>query len=283
MRNRARRYAGAAASVVLLSMSLPALAHEPVPGHGPQYFQVDTHHVFPADAEAYEAICREWVTSFREAGLGDRIAWYAASAADFTYTWVTPLQSFAELDRRGELNAAIVEAVGQEKLGELMKYRRYVREEVREILKARGDLSYHPKAHPEAPATFMQVLVIHVKPAEQEAFEGLLKDAAAAFAKGEGPLGFDVYQVLFGQGSYVMVVEAADAVALFGAPDAGDILVKALGPEKALALRDKWRHSLIAIAPSYHQIRSDLSFLPDGDGDGGDGEYGEGGAGEGDG
>ncbi len=258
MRNSRVIIVMAAALAVVAPLALMADHHET----GPAYLTVHIDEVVPEHADDYEAIAKKWPEAFAEAGLGEEWTWYASSGNDFTYVNVSPLPNYAYIDGVEERRKQVMEAVGEEKMAELLEAGKYIRSHHTEIVKARPDLTYLPKDWEQVQATFMRVAIHHVKPSMNDQFQDLIKRAVAAFEKAEAPVGFEAYEVEFGEGSYVFTTGAKDAATYYGWPGTGEILTQAEGAEVSQAMFEEWRSCITDYETMDNRLRPDLSYIP---------------------
>ncbi len=242
----------------LLSLS-PASAEEEA---GPAYLLVHYDTVEPSKAMEFEANGKQWVEAFTSAEMGEEWTWDAYSKPDFTYAWVSVMPDYAYLDGQPEREKMMAEALGEEKVGELMAGAGAVRSHYSDILKAAPEMSYHPKEPLSSDPRFVRVGVHHVKPAMTRQFKDLVKRVVAAYQKAEAPLGFDAYEVEFGQGSFAFVSEADNAAQFYSQPQTGEILAQAEGAEVSQQLFQEWRDCISAYEISDWAYRPDLSYTP---------------------
>ena len=237
----------------------PVLAdhHE---GGAPPYMLVQTFHVDPLKMDEFEKGAQAWVEAFQEKEMGPEWTWYASTGQNFTYTYVSPIPNYAYLDTMEARQAEMAEALGPEKLGELMRVVGAATSVSTELVKAMPKMSYHPAE--EVPGQFLRVGVHTVRPAMAQRFEQMAEKVAAAFAKAEAPLGFSGYQVAFGEGSYVFTTMAPDAATFYATPGTGQILAQALGEEGARELLAEWRECVTDYQTHDYQMRMDLSYVP---------------------
>lgn len=109
---------------------------------------------------------------------------------------------------------------------------------------------------------FIRVGVHHVKPAMTDRFKEMMGEAVAALAKAESPIGFDTFEVQFGEGSFVVVAGAESAAAFYSAPSTGELLNKALGTEGTATMVQEWRDCITKYETGDYTTRPDLSYVP---------------------
>ena len=222
---------------------------------------VHTDHVIPGQMEAYEEKSKAWAEAFKSTELGKEWNWFTSAHNDFTYVTIFPFSMFAELDKDDERNAQMKEAIGEESLKELNAPSNSVASHYSEIAKLRPELGYRP-ANSEVgeDATFLRIGVHTVIPGMNKQFEDLMKNVAEAFGKAEHPLGFNVWEIEFGRGSYVVTVMANDAKHFYSQPSTGAILNKAVGEEETAAMYAEWRNCIADYETSDATMRPDLSY-----------------------
>jgi hypothetical protein len=228
----------------------------------PVYLVVHYDEVEPSMSDEYEANGKAWVEAFTEKEMGEEWTWWAYSRPGFTYAYVFTMPDYAYLDAQPEREKMMAEALGEEKMKELMGDMGAIRSHHSEILKASPELSYHPEESIVEQGNFVQVDVHNVKPAMNEQFKDAVKRAVAAFEKAGAKLGFDAYEIEFGQGSYSFVTFAESAAQFYSQPNAGAILAEAEGPEFAEKLFAEWRDCIDGFETSDWRYRPDMSYVP---------------------
>jgi len=226
-----------------------------------KYMLVHVDEIEPSMQTEYEKNNKKWVEAFTGAELGGEFSWYSSNSG-FTYVWVSPIKDYAFLDGEEARFEAVAATLGEEKMAELMEGSKAIKSHHSEIAKYMPELTYEP-ANPASTMPGVYRLTSHaVKPAMTEQFETLVKEVVAAFKKAESPVGFTGYQTQFGTGSYVFTTMADDAQQLSGFPGTGEVLVKALGEEKADEMFQEWRNCITDVESEEFEIRRDLSFVP---------------------
>ena len=166
--------------------------------------------------------------------MGPEWSWYTSTGPGFTYTVAFPFHSFSYLDKEEERGKMMAEAIGEEKVADLLQRTSpTIRTHYSEIVKHDPELSYRPKAPSEAPPAFMHLSMHWVKPSKTEAYKAMVVKVRDAFAKADEPMGWEAYQMLFGEGTYAYVSQAESAAHFYQAPNAEKVLVKTLGEEAA--------------------------------------------------
>ncbi|MGB5881666.1 MAG: hypothetical protein WBH85_16690 [Thermoanaerobaculia bacterium] len=226
-----------------------------------KYMIVHIDDIEPSMQQEYEKINEKWVEAFKGAEMGPEFSWYSSNSG-FTYVWVSPMKDYAFLDGEDARFKAMGEALGEEKMAELMEGSNSIKSHHTNIVKFMSELTYEP-ANPASKTPGIYRLTSHmVKPDMTEQFETLVKEVVAAFKKVDSPVGFSAYQTQYGTGSYVVTTMADDADQLNGFPGTGEVLTKALGEERAEQMFQEWRNCITDYETEEFEIRRDLSFVP---------------------
>ena len=85
-----------------------------------RYTVIHFDQVEPANTEAYEENSAAWAAAFKEAGLGEEYAWRMYSGPNFDYAFLSDMPNFATLDKSEEQQKVMAEAIGAEKMAELI-------------------------------------------------------------------------------------------------------------------------------------------------------------------
>ncbi len=226
----------------------------------PLYRIIHFDQVHPSKMMEHEENSRQWVKAFRDAGMGEDWTWWASAGPQFTYVYVFPFRSYADLDLQDARNKEMAEALGEEKMNELVAGASTVRSHYSEIVKFEPELSYH--APPMGPPGFLRVGVHWVEPSQDEPYRALMKKAAEAYAKTEQTGSFEVHKVAYGQGSYAIVTTAANAAAFYERPQIVEILTEAYGQEEAGKMLEEWLSYVNNYDTENYTIRADMSFIP---------------------
>lgn len=247
--------------VLLLSAVSPAVVMgEEEAGTHPKYSIVHIDVVKPSMQMEYEKNNKKWVEACTEAGLGPEYSWFGSNAG-FTYVWISPMENYAYLDGQDARNMVFADALGEEKMAELMEGAKAISSHETLISKYMPELSYQPAAPASTNPGVYRLGMHSVKPDKTEQFEALVKEVVAAFEKAESPVGFHGYQTQFGSGpSYVFSTLADNEEQLNGYPSTGKVLAEALGEEKAAELFEEWKSCIDDYKEEDYRIRHDLSF-----------------------
>jgi hypothetical protein len=239
-------------------------AEEEGPGH-PKYSIVHIDVIEPSMQAEFEKNNKKWVEAFTEAGMGPEWSWFASNSG-FSYVWISPMESYSFLDGEDARNKAMAEALGEEKMAELMAGSKAIRSHETLISKYMPELTYEPAVPVSTNPGVYRLSVHSVKPDMTEQFEALVKEVVAAFKKAESGVGFAGYQTQIGKGgSYVFATMADNEEQLNAYPSTGEVLAKALGEERADGLFAEWKNCITDFESEDYQIRPDLSFAPKAD------------------
>lgn len=230
------------------------------PERSPGYSVIHFDNVDPANAPAHEENAKAWVAAFKESGLGAEYSWRMYSNSSFEYVYISDMPNFAFLDMQAAQETEVADAIGADKLGQLMASG-VVSSHYSQIVKQAPELSYMPEGG-LGEIGFVHVGVHHVKPSMNEQFKAVAKKAIAARKKTGSTMAVFGSEIQFGQGSYQVVTVAKDAASYYSAPSIGAVLTEAYGAEEAMAMFNDWRNCITDYEISDWQFRPDLSFMP---------------------
>lgn len=244
--------------LVLLGQPVAADSHEePAP---PGYSIIHFEHVGPANSTAFQENAKAWVAAFKEAGLGEEYSWRAYSGPNFTYAYVSDLPNYAYLDSGDERDKAVEEAIGEEKMAELIGAI-VGNSHYSELTKRLPKLSYVPEGG-IGKFGFVRLGRHHVKPGMGEKFRKLAAKVAEARKQVGSSMPVLASRVEFGRGNFQFVTLAENEDAFHAAPSTGAILNEAFGAEKAQAMFDEWRDCITDYETSDWWLMPDLSYMP---------------------
>lgn len=249
---------GCALILMTLLPGIPTTAEEAAPA---QLMVVDHATIDPAEVEEFEAWFKDWVAVFQGSGLGVDHNWYTSSGPGFNYVWVSPISDYSVLGAREARQKEMVEAVGEEKIGQLFSKMHLMKSHHRELLRMRPELSSSGKADADLAPGFIRVEVHYVRPGMEEPYEALVKRVVEIVTKADQPHGWDGYAVEFGEGSYVYTSIASTAAEYYKRPTVPQILMKALGEEGAGKILSEWRECISQVDQSDARVRPELSFV----------------------
>jgi hypothetical protein len=225
----------------------------------PLYRVVHYDKVDPAKTEVFEAKSKEWVAAFAEKGMGSEWYWFTAAGPEFVYVTVFPFSAYADLDEDYEKRMA--EALGEEKLKALNEPTGAVLSHYSSVIKHLPELSYWPEAGMAEDPGFLHVGVHWVRPGMEEDFKALAEKVLAACKKVKAPLGYNAWQVEYGEGTYLFSTAGKDPVEVYGSPGTGKILTEAFGAEEAEKVFAEWRGCVTNYDEINYSIRADLSYM----------------------
>jgi len=263
-------------SFLILGVALTLLAPLTAQAQSPAYIMVHYDEVMPAGSEAFEANSAMWVEAFTAAGLGAEHGWDAYSS-DFTYAWVSPMPNWAFLDSAEARFAEVGEAVGEEKMAELLSGGAHTTTHYSEVWKSEPELSYMQEGFDPSGMKAANVGVHWVKPSANDEYRAMVKDLVAAVGKVETDINFMAFSVAMGDGSFAFVSWGEDRAALHAGRGMGPVLTEALGPEGAQDIFQRWVDSVVKVDDRDWGVRADLSYAPGAGGEmaEADGEGGE--------
>jgi hypothetical protein len=243
-----------------LTSVLPGTATAAEEAAPPQLLVVEHATIDPAEVEEFEAWFKDWVVAFQGSGLGADYNWYTSSGPGFNYIWVSPINDYSVLGAREARQKEMDEAIGEEKIGQLLSKAHLMKSHHRELVRMRPELSYSGKADADSAPGFLRIEVHYVRPGMQERYEAVVKKAVEIVAKTEHPHGWDGYSVEFGEGSYVYTSIASTAAEYYKRPAVPEILTKALGEEEAGKILSEWRECISQFDQRDAMVRPELSF-----------------------
>ena len=116
MRRDTRCFFAVAVAVLFLTVVPQVVFADHHEEAAPTYTMIHYEEVGPANAPAYEENSKAWVTAFEDAEMGEEWSWRTYSGPNFNYAFLTEVPNYAYLDGADAREAAMVEAIGQEKL-----------------------------------------------------------------------------------------------------------------------------------------------------------------------
>jgi len=246
-------------SLILISLFLPTVA-----GEKSELWYMHFDQVKPDQIETFEKASAGWVEAFKKADMGPDFNFFVSSSPEFTYVTSWSLKSYAQLDNSEKMQAMVAEKVGQETLDALEKMAApTIARHHSSLSRHLSQLSYHPAnpmtAKPYPP--FMSIGVHYVKPGKGDDFKNVITRLKEALTKADHGLGFDIFRVEFGMGSYVMIWHADDAAQFFANNKLKGVLEKALGQESARQLYADWRSTIHQYDYHLGSFREELSYI----------------------
>lgn len=166
----------------------------------PQLFLLMQDNVKVGQEEAYIAACQEANAMFKQAGFPFSFLVYRHLSSFYS---ITPIDSFADLDKGMEAFQKLEQAAGSGKFKEVMtKVGQNILSSASEILMVRPDLSYEPddplfKADYTKPYN-LYIMTYHLKPEAVPESEAVFKDMLALAKNKKARMAYQVSQVVLG-------------------------------------------------------------------------------------
>ena len=253
------KHVSAVLAIALALAALPALAEiRPAP-----YIIVHYDTIDPAQTQEWNEVQREWAEVFRKAKAGKDHYWRAYQS-NFTYVWVSDMQSFGFLDGGEARDKAVSALVGEGVMERLEAGSApAIREHYTEIWKFEPDLSYWQESLDPSTMNAIRVRIDTVRPGKGETFNKLVGDVVAAMKKINAEVNWFAYSIPFGKGSYAFVSWGANEAALHSGPGTRELLSKALGEEEAQAMFSSWLEHVSSTESQDWSIRKDLAYVSD--------------------
>jgi hypothetical protein len=252
--------------VAFLSLVLLATAalHAADDASQPRWFVLHQEISRPFGLQTYEQTTKEFVGLLQQhRDLMPGFSFTAFAGTDLVYSYVSPIQSPADIAKVNEAFGAVAGAVGVEKWSDLMHRNGNVTAEIREsILMEDPSFSYAP-AQPRLKQDEMRYYdfdLYYMIPGRDAEADAICREFAALFRKKQIPDGYRLFKVVLGSDMpMLVVVTGAKDPADFDAEDAS--VREALGPEgQALFQR------AFAISRRFDRrggwLRPDLSLPP---------------------
>jgi len=220
--------AGILPALVTLASSM-ALAEEPKP----QYYVLHQELAKPSKAQDYEATSKEFVALVKKhKALMPHFSFDCQQSPDFTYAFVAPIKSMADMDAINAEFGALAQAAGatfadlNKRGGEATQY---IKES---IIASAPELSYapaQPRLKPEE-MPYHHYDLYYLKPGTEPEADALASEFVKLFKAKSVPNGYTIFKVVMGPEMPLLVVSV-------GARDAADYYAEeaktrlALGPE----------------------------------------------------
>lgn len=249
--------------MTLLASSVPP--QRPVPPGG-KLWVVQQVQVEPAKEDEFEAALRDKAQACKQAGLGPEHLWVVASRPVGHYTISSPVNSFADLERRKLIATAAERAVGKVRLDDLERRQAAAIRTVQNTVFAQiEELSYYPKksALTNPAPGFYHWTIDYVKPGLLAQYRESIQEFKAALQQAEHPLAVEVYEILYGsESAFVFAYPADNAEQHYALNKFGQVVARAVGKEMAARIYEKWRACLWKFEVMDNQPRPELSYLP---------------------
>ncbi|MFD1613619.1 hypothetical protein [Gelatiniphilus marinus] len=226
--------------------------------HAQQAYQIHQDNVKPSKFMEYEKIAKEFHSACVEHKL--QTSWFTAMSHDFKYFYITPIENFAELDKRPFTDMA--KAMG-DKFGDLFdRFDACYDAHGTYIIVKDNALSYSPAedAEPTEAENYRTWIYMYYKPENAKKIREGMKAVKAMFKSKGSTEYYNVYRNGFGQmeSYYLVSIPAKDAIDSAKRSEANK---KVLGP-------DRW--DTFAKVMNYTsrteehtgEMRPDLSYAP---------------------
>lgn len=261
MRHEARRFFAAAVALLLLTVAPQVVFADHHEAPAPGYTVIHFDEVGPANMMAYEENAKAWVAAFAEAKMGAEWGWRTYSGPNFNYVFLTEIPNYAYLDKVDEQDAAMVAAIGEDKIKALSADGGGSTGHWHELTKDLPELSYMPEGG-VGEGGFVHLSTHSVRPGKGEEFKALLAEVTAARKKVGSKMAVFASQIEFGEGSYQFATVAKDAAAYYAAPGTGEVLTEAYGAERSQAMFAEWRAIVTDYETSNWNFEPELSYMP---------------------
>ncbi len=266
MRFDARCFFAVAVAVLFLTVVPQVVFADHHEAAAPTYTMIHYDKVGPANALTYEENAKAWVAAFKEAEMGAEWSWRTYSGPNFNYAYLDDVPNYAYLDGADAREAAMVEALGKEKLDELSADGGGSTGHRHELTKDLPEYNYTPEGG-VGEFGFVHLATHSVKPGMGEQYRALVAKVTEARNTVGGGLAVRVSQVQFGHGSYQFAILAKDRASYYSAKSVGAMLGEAYGPEEAKAIFDAWRECITDYETSDWNFEPELSYMPGMSGD----------------
>jgi hypothetical protein len=231
----------------------------------PEIWVVHFDQVIPEKVEVYEGAMKGWVSAFKAAKMGPEHQWFTSSSSDFGYVLASPLGSFSELDSFEVRQKKVIESIGEAKFKELEeKGSSALSEHHTEIARYVAELSYLPANPIVKKPGYSRIGVHYVRPSMEKKFRQVIENLVAALKKVDHGIGFSTLQVMFGEGSYLMIWDAESPEQFFSVNNMAKVLGETLGEEGSDKLFLDWRQSITRFQSLESRPRHELSYMLEG-------------------
>jgi hypothetical protein len=253
---------GACCAILALATLSLAAGEEAPPK--PRLWAVYTEYVKPTMVAEYEAVGREMVAAMKAAKVESRYTYFTVLQGEsFSYVAVTPMQSFADMDRIQQEWMQMGDKIGKAAWAELIRRgSEAVVHSSMQVFLERPEISYWPEAPRVEPddAAFAEYGFHYLLPGMEEEAATIAGEYADLYRKKNLPESFRVFQALTGEDLPLLVVatygeDEADWTA------AGAKVNEALG-EEGLLLQQRAMQVIRTYESKQRRLREDLSYLP---------------------
>ena len=181
-----------------------------------QMFTVHEDRVKPSMMAQYEAACKELVAMCKEAGLTGS-DWMALSATDFKYSYITKINSMADLDK--DPFAGLTAKVGKDKMSNLWsKMDQCYEDHINYTIALDTKMSYQPGGINQMPngKNYRKNTIYYVTPENYAAASKVGMKFKELFEKKGSKMHYRVYRSGYGtDGTFFMVAVAAESPAAY--------------------------------------------------------------------
>ncbi len=226
--------------------------------HAQQMFLVHQDNVKPSKFMEYEKIAKE----FNEACMTHNLQmeWFAASANDFSYYYITPIENFAELDKRPMEDMA--KAMGDKFTDLFNRYDACYSSHGNYIVVSVDELSYMPEGASESleGQNYRKWFFMYYPPKHAKKVKEGMKAVRDMFASKGSKQYYRVYRSGFGAMENYYMVSVASKDEIEGAKEAkanNDVL----GPERWETF-SKVMNYISRMEEYSGEMRPDLSYSP---------------------
>jgi hypothetical protein len=214
---------------LLVACGSAALAQEP----RRHYYVLHQELAQPSKIEQYESTSKEFVALVKaHKTLMPHFAFECIESPELTYTYVSPLTSFADMDAISAEFGALAKAAGAA-FGDLNKRGGEATEYIREsVIASAPELSYvpaQPRLRPDE-APFRHLDLYYLKPGTEPEADALAGEFLKLFKAKGMPNGYTIFKVVMGPEMPLLIVSAsARSAADYHAENEKEMA--ALGPE----------------------------------------------------
>jgi hypothetical protein len=259
---RSRVMIGACCAMLALAASPLAKGEEAPPE--PRLWAVYTEYVKPSMVAEYEAVCREMIAAMKAAKVESRLTYFTVLQGEsFSYVAVTPMESFADMDRIRREWMQMGEKVGKAAWAELIRRgSETVDHSSMQVFVERPEISYlpdTPRLEPEE-AAFAEYGFHYLVPGMEQEAATIAGEYADLYRKNGLAESFTVLQAVTGEDLPLLVVttygkDEADWIA------AGTKVNEALG-EEGLMLQQRAMRVIRTYESKKRRLREELSYRP---------------------
>ena len=196
--------------ITLVMLTLPVLSFAQEENSYQTYW-IHEDRVKPGMTDEYEQIAKDLVAACKEHNVQET-RWLTLALNDNSYLYVTPINSFAELDKTGF--ETLSEKMGADKLNALFaRFNSTYDEHGDYIVYLNKNLSYMPDGVSQTieGQNYRTMYYNYVTPENNKGFVETMKKMKAAFEKNNSKIHYRVYKTGFGvMGTYYMIAVAAE-------------------------------------------------------------------------